>query len=1054
MPSSRAASLVPESLWVRLLLAGIFIVFAGGFLAWTQRVELADSYAADYLATQGIEAHYDVVDVGVRRQHLRNVIIGSPKAPDLVIEEVIATTRPGFGTLVLEDVRVRGMRLFGRYDDSNTDRPLSFGALDKLIFTDSDAPFELPDFTVDVDDARIRMDTPYGDVGVALSGYGHLKDGFEGELAATAEALDFGSCTIDQPSLFGTIRVASLEPIFSGPLRGTNLNCPDAAAKLESFAFTADARANRTLEELHLGLSGAAESPVYAGLDQGQIVAETLLVDMEAGIDAKVLDMQGEVSLADMRSPWLDGEEVAFSVNSEPLAFADMAQSGAILERLEASAALNAKGLTVDDAWNSVATEAVAETPLEPLWRHIAPLLNAHMSNAGFALSGSVADGVLALDPSVIKRDNGAALARFSGADIALNGTGAADDIPFSARIVDRSLPQLSADILWGGGLANGGLKQIDLSLRRYAANGAALAIEDLRIRQQGRADYALAGTIGLTGPLPDGRVDNLVLPLNGQLRDGSSYYARGGCQKVAFNSLKMATTSIARNGLSLCPVDGKPLLAFDDQGVRFNANSGAVSLKGDLSGTSWAVASEQLILRYPGMTELRDITAQIGEAESATRIAAQSLTLDSNGGELGGEFSEAVATIGEIPLLIDEGQGQWSWGDEGLLLASDHIRVSDREPEYRFNPLFGRDVTLKLVDGRVTADGYLHERETETRVSTVNIVHDLESATGNAVLKVDALRFGPEFQPELITPLTLGLVANVNGQVDGAGEIRWNPDGIESDGRFYTEYADLAAAFGPVKGIAGEIVFSDLLAIETPPGQVVRLGEVNPGVAAYDGVIRYQLLPNQRIALEGGEWPFANGRLIMEPAVFDMAGEEDRRLGFEVIGMDAALFLAQYDFENITATGVFDGKLPIIFNQDGGRIEGGHLTVREGGGTVAYVGQLTYEDMGTVANFAFNSLRSLKYQSLEIDMNGPLDGEMVTQINFAGLSQGDEASRNFITKQIAKLPIQFNVTVRAPFFQLITSARSFYDTQYLPDIRSVTIPSQEPEAAGANTGD
>jgi translocation and assembly module TamB len=51
---------------------------------------------------------------------------------------------------------------------------------------------------------------------------------------------------------------------------------------------------------------------------------------------------------------------------------------------------------------------------------------------------------------------------------------------------------------------------------------------------------------------------------------------------------------------------------------------------------------------------------------------------------------------------------------------------------------------------------------------------------------------------------------------------------------------------------------------------------------------------------------------------------------------------------------------------------------------------------------------------------------------NIDGLQQGDDASRNFITKQLARIPIQFNVRIQAPFMQLMSSAKSYYEPEIL----------------------
>ena len=244
----------------------------------------------------------------------------------------------------------------------------------------------------------------------------------------------------------------------------------------------------------------------------------------------------------------------------------------------------------------------------------------------------------------------------------------------------------------------------------------------------------------------------------------------------------------------------------------------------------------------------------------------------------------------------------------------------------------------------------------------------------------------------------------------------------------------NLAAAFGPVEGLSSEIVFSDLLGLETGPGQQAMLASVNPGVPALNGKISYQLLSEQRVGIEAGRWPFAGGELILEPTVLDFGIEKERRLTFRVVGVDAEKFLGGYDFQNLRVTGVFDGTLPMIFNQDGGRIVGGALVSRPGGGEVSYLGELAYKDMGVFANYAFEALRSIRYSSLTIGVGGNLDGEIITDISFTGLQQGSGAKRNFITKQLARIPIQFNVSVKAEFLKLIGSVRGLYDAQYAAD--------------------
>ena len=80
----------------------------------------------------------------------------------------------------------------------------------------------------------------------------------------------------------------------------------------------------------------------------------------------------------------------------------------------------------------------------------------------------------------------------------------------------------------------------------------------------------------------------------------------------------------------------------------------------------------------------------------------------------------------------------------------------------------------------------------------------------------------------------------------------------MRSSGSFRSSGLDFAAAFGPVRGLAGAIRFSDLLGLVTDGVQEARVTSINPGVEVEDGIIRYRLLSDFKVAVEGGRWPFA----------------------------------------------------------------------------------------------------------------------------------------------------------------------------------------------------
>ncbi|MGD9665301.1 MAG: YdbH domain-containing protein, partial [Novosphingobium sp.] len=111
------------------------------------------------------------------------------------------------------------------------------------------------------------------------------------------------------------------------------------------------------------------------------------------------------------------------------------------------------------------------------------------------------------------------------------------------------------------------------------------------------------------------------------------------------------------------------------------------------------------------------------------------------------------------------------------------------------------------------------------------------------------------------------------------------------------------------------------------------------------------------------------------------------------------------------------------------------------------YVGELTYKDLSAMGNFAFDALKSIDYKAMQIDMDGSLAGEIITRVNFDGLSQGQLASKNFLTRQVAKLPIRFVLNIRAPFFSLFGSFKSLYDPTLVADPVSLGLIDLKPSA-------
>ena len=160
---------------------------------------------------------------------------------------------------------------------------------------------------------------------------------------------------------------------------------------------------------------------------------------------------------------------------------------------------------------------------------------------------------------------------------------------------------------------------------------------------------------------------------------------------------------------------------------------------------------------------------------------------------------------------------------------------------------------------------------------------------------------------------------------------------------------------------------------------------------------VRYSLLPDRLVRVERGEWPFMGGRLILQETILNFNRPTAKRLTFEVVGLDAKTFVDSMGFKEIGATGVFDGVLPMIFDDAGGRIVGGRLDSRPGGGTLAYNGVVNKANLGTMGGLAFDALRDLRFDSMIIRLDGLLDGEFATRLTVEGVGLGNTSTQRLI---------------------------------------------------------
>jgi translocation and assembly module TamB len=995
------------------------VVLGALVLGWIQRRPIAERFIESELEKRGVRAEYKLESIGLHNQVISDIRIGDPASPDLTARYAKIQMRLRWnGSVEVYRVVAHGVRLRGELLPSGK---VTWGDIDKLLPPPSGKPFRLPDIAVDVRDALVGLKTPYGAMGFAVEGTGQLTGGFKGRLAASAPALAMGACALDGMRASLDLTIVARRPQVDGPVRADYLNCPksrlsfaqpriDLDSSFSEGFDSFDGRGRLSMASLEAGVNGLAN----------------LVANVSFKGDAN--DARGQFDLAAQRARLAQILADRTNLKGEYRFWAGRGQL-ALNANYEANSAALAPSI-VGSLTGPL--EAARSTPLGPIAAQIAAALR--RTAGGFDANGRLVlvnvpgGGGVRVETADARGPNGARVQIEDGDGITYYWPSGKLRVDGRIRTTGGGLP--TADIALSqprGGAPMSGVARI----APYSAGGARLALAPVTFRAASDGATVVRTVATLDGPFPGGSVRGLRIPIDGRIGGPGGGFAFGrGCIDAGFASLNTGSLRLRGARIPLCPTGGALVYKSGNGPLQLGAVTRNLRLSGSLGRSPIALTANEAQFSGSDRFALTRVNARFGNPAAPIKVEAARIGGRFVAGGAAGDYADGAAIVGKVPVGIRESSGQWDFR-RGALALNGSGTAYDLSENPRFYPLVTNDLVFRLANDRIRASGLLRTPVDQSPVTNVTIEHRLSTGSGNAVLDVPGLNFRRGgLQPEQITRLTEGVIALVTGSVTGQGRINWGGNGtVTSTGSFTTSDMDLAAVFGPVEGLSTTINFTDLLALETAPGQLLSVESLNPGIEVVNGQIRYQVLPGMLVKIERGEWPFMGGTLVLEETVLNFAKPTAKRLTFTVIGLDANQFVGSLDFDDLQASGIFDGALPMIFDESGGRIVGGRLESRPGGGTLSYEGAINEANLGFFGGLAFDALKSLRYQNMIIRLDGDLAGEFATRITVDQVALGNATgTQRFLKGIVRKIPFKFNVSIRGPFRSLIATAKSVRD--------------------------
>ena len=1022
------------------VLAGFGVVFLGGsLLLWLARKPVAEQALAAWCAERGLECDAKFTELGTRGITLASLKVGSNGKVAADAGEVRAGLRwKGLFTPEVTGVTVNGLSLRGTLDQGG----LRFGGLERLAQPGTGTGAAPP---VDIRDARLLLDTPSGPIAATVNVTGTLpRDGVvtarldpgtfgpegaqagieEGRLDARIEngaveaelglKIPQASFTDYRTTSFDLIARAEFELDASRPaaaewsLRAADFAMPDVEATGLTSSGRFDFRSwpgftpEAALRQVEAAmLQAEARSMKLAGRDIASPRLEAELTGVSGEVSGPVVLSTGAIS-----APEGQARELAFTGEVVSRARGPITLDGA----------LSVSGASLPQDIRQQATSIF----------NFPGTLEGHAA----ALRSALDRGLSAFDATI-----GVGLEQ-QGRKFILSGTGdsaveAASGLSLRIRSIE-GLPWFafdSGDLSARGNVAlsGGGAPSASLALRQFGLSADALvlaadtvilsdwtvggrmisaAMSDVRVNSDsggmqfsGNGEFEFAGEMAgvnfaptrITGGLDGARSE-----------EGWRVQAAGAsCLAVDTDGLALGAIALAPAHFDICPVNGR----FMRQGTNpagsaklgnlrlpFTLDSGSGELILTEATIDWALNQNFSLtvdaetLSLPLMLGERTLTIDSAQPGIGIVTGKGPAAIEAHLGAtaFGGTLVPAKVTASEF---IFDGFSAAS-GIEGAVSASG-VLIKDLNKDEIYEPILA-EFAGTLADRQLSFTGPLSLQASGITIADAKLDMDIVSLNGTANVTTRNIVFQEGgLQPNMISDRLTGLFTRATGRIDGDADFtirNGNIDGV-AEGTV-RDFSFQTTQLGRVSGFSGRIEFDDLMALTTRPGQVFTLASINPGVPLTDGRIILGLREGGILQLEDVTFPFGGGTLAIAPFDWDLnKGFESQVVEVNARGIELDRLLDILKLPDTRATGTVSGVFPIAFSGSSVFIRDARLKADDPGGNLSYTGGAAgaAAEQDTSASLAFEALRDLRFNVLEVAIDGDLAGQIQANLLIAG---------------------------------------------------------------------
>lgn len=309
------------------------------------------------------------------------------------------------------------------------------------------------------------------------------------------------------------------------------------------------------------------------------------------------------------------------------------------------------------------------------------------------------------------------------------------------------------------------------------------------------------------------------------------------------------------------------------------------------------------------------------------------------------------------------------------------------------------------------TSRGSMDSVERDLQIETVS-KHDFEQQLGDTEFRFKTVKFKePQRLNQLVSPLVLP-VTLVTGELSLSGQARWarKRDQWQATVDIDTQLINLGGAFDETyfSGVNGKLSLQVYPDIVSRKPQRLTITHVDAGVANTDAVVEFTVRPSKVgdlpvVDLLHAQTQLLQGSMHLKPGTYDL-NRTQHKLQVVMENIDLSELVRLQQLDDIEATGIVTGQLPVILDNGQVSIDNGKLHAIAPGGTLRYQASTDALQANKYAETVMLALENFNYDVLRADTHYEPDGTLLLKLQLEGnnpdFEQGRQVNLNINLEQ------------------------------------------------------